>query len=198
MKKVGVTGGIGSGKTSVSCIFKQQGAQLIKADDLAKRLMNENEAVRRQIIKAFGSKSYKKDGSLNRSYLAEEAFSKGRVETLNNIVHPAVFDASDVLFQQAEKEGVDILVYEAAILLQRGRPEVMDYIVLVLADEQVRIQRVSKRDRVEESAVRARMEKQDDYELLESKADYIIKNNGTKAELKKKSLEIYKQIIQKI
>lgn len=194
MVKIGITGGIGSGKSTISKIWEGQGAKLINADDLAKDLMINNEAVKQKIIQSFGEESYQSNGDLNRRYLAEEAFNKGRVEELNSIAHPAVFKEADRLSEQAEKEGYKALVYEAAILLEKGRPGRMDKIVLVLADEEKRIERVNKRDKTEKKDVTERIKKQEDFETLKPRADIIIRNNGSLQELKEKALQEYKSL----
>src|SRR5690554_5834190 len=93
MKVVGVTGGIGSGKTTFCGFFKARGIPVINADSLAKSLMVEDLSLKKQIISKFGSQSYKEDGSLNREYLSKKAFSENRVSELNAIVHPAVKSA---------------------------------------------------------------------------------------------------------
>ncbi len=196
MIKIGITGGIGSGKTTICKIWQDKGAKLINADDLAKYLMTNNESVKQQIIQTFGEQSYQPNGNLNRAYLANQAFNKGRAEELNNIVHPAVFKEADRLSLQAEKEGYKALVYEAAILLEKGRPERMDKIVLVLTDEEKRIERVNKRDKTEKKNVTERIKKQEDFEALKPQADIIIRNNGSLQELKEKALQVYKEVIK--
>jgi dephospho-CoA kinase len=91
MIKVGLTGGIGSGKSAVAKIWEDLGAFPLYADDLAKKIMTEDPDVKSEIKKIFGDESYNKDGALNRPYLAKEAFEKGRVEDLNAVVHPVVY-----------------------------------------------------------------------------------------------------------
>lgn len=195
MLKIGITGGIGSGKTTVCEIWEKQGAKIINADVLAKQLMTQNEALKQQIVNKFGSKSYKKNGDLNRAYLAEQIFNQGRAEELEQIVHPAVFNETDRLIQQTEKEGYGVLVYEAAILLQKGRPEKMDQIVLVLADENKRIDRVSERDQANKNDIGARINKQQNYKALIPLADIVIQNNGSLKELQDKAVDLYKELI---
>lgn len=195
MVKIGITGGIGSGKSTVCEIWKQQGAKVINADDLAKQLMVTDDALKEQIIDKFGSDSYHKNGHLNRGFLAEQAFNQGRTEELEQLVHPAVFKETARLIQQAEKEGLNVLVYEAAILLQKGRPEKLDYIVLVLAEEATRIERVSDRDQTGKHDIRARIKAQRDYEPYVSSADVVIRNDGSLQALKREAVEVYKRLV---
>src|SRR6056297_978021 len=113
----GVTGGIGSGKTTVCREWEQLGAYVFYADDEAKKLMVSSKDVVQQIRDTFGEKSYHEDGSLNKSHLIREAFDAGRVEELNRIVHPAVGKSFEKACKIAQKEGYKVAVKEAALLL---------------------------------------------------------------------------------
>src|SRR5699024_1122276 len=152
--------------------------------------------IRKEIVSVFGRQAYHKDGSLNRSYLAEEAFKKGKVQELNNIVHPRIPAETTRAMDLAEREEYPAFVYEAALLLQKGRPEHLDYIVLVLADEQKRLQRVMNRDAADKQSVIDRMNKQQDFSNLKHRADVVIENNGTLQELKSKAEQYYKVLIE--
>lgn len=195
MIRAGITGGIGSGKTTVCKLFQQFGAYILNADDLAKKIMTDNDSVRKQIIKTFGHDSYRRDGSLNREHLAEQAFKNERVEELNRIVHPKIPAAVDRLMAEAEKEGYEVFVYEAALLLQNLRPKELDYVILVLADENKRIKRVQERDNVERDSVADRMQHQQDFRKLTHLADIVIENNGTLEELKDEAERVYYDIL---
>ncbi|MGK7371244.1 MAG: dephospho-CoA kinase [Candidatus Halalkalibacterium sp. M3_1C_030] len=195
MVKVGITGGIGSGKTVFCNIFESHGAYVLNADELAKNIMVENPSVKKEIIDTFGAKSYKKDGSLNREYLAEQAFNKDRVEELNDIVHPRIPKTASQLMNKAEKEGYDVFVYEAALLLQNLRPENLDYVILLLADREKRIRRVQERDGVKKELVIDRMQHQQNFEELTHLADIVIENNGTLEELEAKAEKVYYEIL---
>ena len=195
MLKIGITGGIGSGKTTVCNIWQSLGAYILNADDLAKEIMISDASVKKQIKDTFGSESYLEDGTLNRQHLAQEAFAKGRVKELNDIVHPAIPKATEEIMKQAEAKGVDVFVYEAALLLQNLRPDHLDKIVLVLSDRKNRVQRVVERDNVSEQKVVDRIEKQQNFEELTDQADIVINNNGTLKDLKEKATEIYHTFI---
>ncbi|MFW6157462.1 MAG: dephospho-CoA kinase, partial [Balneolaceae bacterium] len=138
---IGVTGGIGSGKSTVCKTFQRLGAKWINADKLAKDLMTEDPELKAQIIKEFGTDAYRRNGLLNRAFLAKEAFNKGRVEALNRLVHPKVREAALEAVDKAREEGYEALVYEAALLLDEGRPDFLDYVVLVTADKNERVRR---------------------------------------------------------
>jgi len=194
MVRVGLTGGIGSGKTTICHIWEYMGAFIIYADDLAKRLMIQDEAVIHAIRSAFGNESYNKDGSLNRSWLAREAFEHNRVAELNAIVHPAVYKASDELMEEAMVKGFPMAVREAAILLQNGRPTDLDKVVLVLAPTKERTKRVVKRDGADEIHVSRRIASQPDYEAYRADADIIIENTGSLVQLEDKARIAYRRL----
>ncbi len=191
----GITGGIGSGKTTVAKVWQELGAYVMFADEVAKNLMVSDEKVRSQLIDAFGTDVYKPDGSLNREYLAQEAFQKGRVEELNGIVHPAVYRRGAELIEEQKAKGTRLFVKEAALLLKNGRPDGFDFIVMCEADEEARVSRVTERDGSQPEDVKQRMAKQQNPEELRAHADIIITNNGNLEELREKAKAVYNQMI---
>ncbi|MDZ7659189.1 dephospho-CoA kinase [Fodinibius sp.] len=195
MITVGITGGIGSGKSTVCNVWAKKGAYVLNADDLAKQVMVTNAEVKQQLVDHFGSESFLDDGELNTKHLAKEAFEKGRVKELNAIVHPKLPAAASQKIEEAEAQGYDIFVYEAALLLENLEPGSLDYIVLVLADEDHRIKRVKQRDNSSEVEIRGRIEKQRNFEKATDRADYVIRNNGTLEELEKKAEIIYQNFL---
>jgi len=192
--KVGVTGGIGSGKTTFCKIWEGLGAFVVYADDYAKTLMNTDKELITQIKSVFGPNSYNEDGSLNREYLADEAFSKGRVKELNEIVHPVLWNRISELVEKKEKEGVLLFVKEAAILLQNERPNDLDFVVLLDADQSNRVERVQLRDGSTEQMILDRVSKQQDFDEVKHLADIIIENNEGEKELEEKAIVLYKRI----
>lgn len=194
MIKVGVTGGIGSGKTTFCKKWEELGAFVLYADDFAKELMVTDQELITSVKKTFGDEAYYEDGSLNREYLAQQAFEKGRVEELNAIVHPVLWQRVDELANQKEKEGIEVFVKEAAILLQHGRPENLNYVILLLADEEVRVQRSVQRDQSDPKKVKDRILKQTNFKTKRSEADFIIENNGSLEELEMKAQEVFELI----
>lgn len=196
MVTIGITGGIGSGKSTVAKLWGSLGAYVLNADDLAKKMMSENDQIREEIIAAFGKKSYNDDGSLNRLYLAEEAFAKGRAPELNQIVHPRIPEEAKRIMAQAKKEGYTMFVYEAALLLQKGRPKYLDYVVLVLTDKDKRLERVMGRDDASQQEIMDRMNMQQDFSELMELADILIDNNGSLKELKMKAGQYYQVLTE--
>lgn len=196
MVKVGITGGIGSGKSTVCRQWRKMGAVVVYADDLAKQLMVDDENLVSQLRSAFGDQTYNRDGTLNRKYLSEEAFKKGRVDELNRLVHPAVIRKVKDLIEKAEDQGSEMFVEEAALLLINGRPSLFDFIVLVSADKEKRIDWVSGRDGVSREDVVARMNKQKTIEELIPLCDFVIENNSTLSDLKQRATDLYRQMLK--
>lgn len=197
MTTLGLTGGIGSGKTTVCGFLDEQGARVFYADVEAKRLMQEDETARAEIVDAFGKEAYREDGSLNRAYLAERVFGDpDRLERLNAIVHPRVFDAFSAAEDRAEEEGVSLLVLEAALLFEAGGDAHVDGTAAVVAPDADRIERVVTRDDVSPDQVRARMEHQLSQDELRRRADYVIENDGSLDDLRRKSVDLYWSVVE--
>lgn len=196
MIKVGVTGGIGSGKTTLCKVWENLGAAVYYADDAAKKLMIQDQDLISNLKEAFGGETYHADGGLNRSHLIREAFEKGRVDTLNKLVHPAVAKDFKVFVENAETENRKIVVKEAALLLMGGRPDDLDVIVLIMSDKKKRIQRVVNRDDVTEKEVENRDAKQPPFDQLTHLADYLLVNDGTREELESKADKLFTKFLE--
>jgi dephospho-CoA kinase len=196
MVTVGITGGIGSGKTTVCEIWSRMGAYILNADDLAKQLMVSDPEIKAQLVETFGEASFFNDGSLNKKHLAAEAFEKDRVEELNAIVHPRLPDAVIKKMKEVEQAKYDVFVYEAALLFENIEPVDLDYIVLVLADQEHRLRRVLQRDDSSVEEIKQRMSKQRDFSKETDRVDYVITNNGTLEELKKKVEVVYQNFLK--
>ncbi len=194
MFRIGITGGIGSGKTTVCSVWERMGARVVYADSLAKTLMVKDADLRKEITREFGEEVYRADGSLDRSKLSRIAFEEGRAEELNRLVHPVVFRELDRLAEEARMENIPVMVREAALLLDKGRPENVDAVILVTAPEADRIKRVVERDQSDEKQVRDRIRQQKKESELRPLADLVIENNGSKEELEKKAEVIYKEL----
>ncbi|CAA6799065.1 MAG: Dephospho-CoA kinase (EC [uncultured Aureispira sp.] len=177
MLKVGITGGIGSGKSTVCRLFEKFGVPVYYADDRAKWLMNHQEGLKEQLKENFGAASYKEDGLLDRAYLAGIVFKdSAKLELLNSIVHPAVFEDGKQWQIEQEALGATYTLKEAALLFETGSYLNLDRIIVVTVPEEIRIKRVMERDNTTEEEVRARMNKQMPQEEKEKRADYIITN----------------------
>lgn len=178
---IGVTGGIGSGKSEVCRLFSALGVKIIFADSLAKEIMETNVSVRKKIERAFGKDVYIAEGTLNRQGLAEMIFSDARLrKKIDSIVHPHVLQVlKRIIFQGNSLHQENLLVIEAALIFESGADKMMDYIIVVDADEEKRIDRVVRRDGTSREEVLRRSKVQMSPERKVRKADFVIQNNGT-------------------
>lgn len=173
MFKVGITGGIGSGKSTVCRLFAERGVAVYDTDAAAKRLMAEDEALKRGIVARFGAESYR-DGVLNRPYLAERVFGDDKErEALNGLVHPAVIADFE---RWAEEQQGEYVVLESAILFEAGLDKHLDRVVAVLAPEALRVERAMKRDGATRAQILSRMTAQLDDDTLSRRADVSVVN----------------------
>jgi len=196
LNTLGVTGGIGSGKTTVCRFLEAEGAKVFYADIEAKRLMREDADARAAIEAAFGSESYTDEGALNRPYLAEQVFSDpDKLERLNAIVHPLVFEAFETAKERAAEEDIPLLVHEAALLFEAGGDAHVDATAVVDAPESDRVARVVERDDATPEQVRARMAHQLPPEELRRRADYVIDNDGSLDDLRTASIALYRAVV---
>lgn len=158
MRIIGITGGIGSGKTTVCSIFAAMGVPVYAADDRAKEVMTTDAQLVHQIKQYFGEGAYLED-ELNRPFLAQQVFGdKDKLEVLNSLVHPAV--ARDFLQWTIAHAHFSYVVKEAAILFESGAYKAVNEVVLVSAPEELRLQRVMQRDGISDAEVRQRMASQ--------------------------------------
>lgn len=173
MMRVGLTGGIGSGKSTVAGYFRELGVPVYDSDSRARDLMEQNPALRHQITALLGADAYK-GGKLNRSYVAGRVFADpDLLASLNALVHPAV--RLDFL-AWSEAQQSPYVVQEAAILFENGGYRQLDQMVLVTAPESLRLRRVMKRDGASEAAVRARMNNQWDDAQKRPLAGFVVEN----------------------
>ena len=174
MLRIGITGGIGSGKSTVSKIFEVLGIPVYYADDASKRLMNEDDELKEKLRSTFGDKTYV-DGQLDRAYVAAIVFNDpGKLVLLNSIMHPATIkDAEKWMLRQTTPYAIK----EAALIFESGSQEYLDKVIGVYAPVAVRIHRVMQRDNVTREEVLSRMNKQIDEDMKMRLCDYIITNN---------------------
>ncbi|MBQ6881103.1 MAG: dephospho-CoA kinase [Alistipes sp.] len=171
--KVGITGGIGSGKSTLCRLFQARGVAVYDTDAAAKRLMVEQPALREAIQAHFGAASYC-GGELNRPYLAQRVFADPEQRALlNSLVHPAVLADFE---QWAEEQAGEYVILESAILFEAGLDKHVDRTVAVLAPERLRIERTMQRDGASEEQVRSRMAAQADDDTLRARADISVVN----------------------
>lgn len=176
MLKVGITGGIGSGKTTVCKVFEVLGLPVFYADKVAKSIMNTNVLLRGDIIKEFGKDSYLENGELNRKHISSIVFNdQEQLSKLNALVHPAVFRAFDVW--AIEQKYAPYVLKEAALLFESDSYKMCDQTILVRSPEALRIKRIVERDHSTSEEVRLRMKRQFADEQKEKLAVHIIIND---------------------
>jgi dephospho-CoA kinase len=174
MIKVGITGGIGSGKSTVAKVFEVLGIPVYYADEAGRRLTNENADLQLKIKALFGEAAYA-NNQLNRKYIADIVFaSPEKLALLNSIIHPATFaDAEQWMHNQTTAYAIK----EAAIIFESGAQEYLDYVIGVYAPTPLRIQRTMQRDNISREEVMARMDKQMDEVIKMKLCDFVIKND---------------------
>ena len=174
MKRIGLTGGIGSGKSTVAYIFEVLGIPVYYADAASKRLMNDDQELKDKIKNAFGEDAYVNE-SLNREYLSEQVFNDSeKIILLNSIVHPATIKDAEEWMQMQKAPYV---IKEAALIFESGSNKGLDYIIGVKSPIELRIKRAMQRDNISAEQVRARMDKQMDEETKIRLCDYVIVND---------------------
>lgn len=183
--KIAVTGGIGSGKSLFCKFIEEKGFSVIKADPMAKELMNFDPNVKRQITGIFGEDIYS-DGRLNTMVLAKKVFSDSEnVKKINSIVHPAVISQieKDITAKFADE---DVVFVEAALIYEAKIEKLFDKVILIIADEEVKINRILQRDNTTREEIVNRMKNQIPDDIKKTKAHFIFLNNGPEEELKRK------------
>jgi dephospho-CoA kinase len=180
MLKIGLTGGIGSGKTTVSQIFSVLGIPVFYADDVARRLMNEDEDLKKNIIQLFGENAYHGD-ALNRKFIAGIVFNdKYKLEQLNAAVHPVTIAAAE---QWMKKQTSPYIIKEAALMFESAAAVHLDYVIGVYAPQHMRLHRVMQRDHSKREEVLARMNNQIDETIKMKLCDFVIVNDEQQAVL---------------
>ncbi len=180
MLKIGLTGGMGSGKTTVSKIFSVLGIPVFYADDVAKNIMNEDATLKQNLMDAFGAEAYI-NNTLNRKYIANIVFNdKYKLDRLNALVHPVTLAAADKWFNQQTSPYV---IKEAALMFEAGAAAHLDYVIGVYAPQHLRLQRVMQRDNSTREQVLARINSQIDETIKMRLCDFVIINDEQQAML---------------
>ena len=186
MITIGVTGGIGSGKSLVCSLFSQEGIPVFYADDVAKELPEKDFSLLQRIGKEFGPDTIDtKAKKLNPKVLAAKVFPEHKkVQKLNAILHPLVFREFDIW--KSNHSSSQYVLLEAALLYESGMNAMTDYVLLVHAEEHLRIKRIQTRNGLSVEQIRARMNNQSDPDVVMKKADFVVQNNGTEEDLSHK------------
>lgn len=193
MLRVGITGGIGSGKSTACAIFEQLGVPVFHADQETKEIYASNTAVRQQLVDEFGPEIYL-NGSLNRPLLAKMVFNNpAKLQWLNHLIHPMVNEKFENWCLSNTQHAY--IIKEAAILFESGSYKNLHKIIGVLAPEELRISRVMARDGVQKNEVMARINQQMNQEELAAKCDFIL-HNDTEKSLVEQVLQLHKTLLQ--
>ncbi len=192
MIKVGLTGGIGSGKTTVANYFIELGVPVYFADYEAKKLMNSSADIKNKLILEFGEKTYQ-NGELNRKYLASIVFNDtNKLNIINGIVHPAV---ANHFAKWIKKQKSNYIIQENAILFENTTSSIFDYIIIVTSSIEVRIERILKRDSNSKNDILSRMKNQWDDVKKIGLSDFVIHNIDL-ADTKKQVGQIHKKLLK--
>ncbi len=189
--KVGITGGIGTGKTAASKMFEELGIPVFNADKEAKWIMNSDKKVKTKLIKLLGEQAYI-DNELNRPYIANKIFTDSSLKAkMEAIVHPAV---RDHFINWYTRQEAPYILKEAALIYEIGDHENLDYVIVVDAPEHVRIERVKQRDNSTIEAIRSRIKNQMNQSEKVKLANFILKNEKDLEFLKSQVLDLDKKI----
>ena len=179
MLKVGITGGIGTGKSFVADIFSILGIPVYAADRRAKEITEENPRLKKQIVDLLGTQAYTPEGKYNRIYISQLIFKDAELKrALEALIHPEVLTDGKAWFKRQEELGYPYCLKEAALLYESGSDLELDIIIVVDAPIELRIRRLIKRDRLSEEEIMRRVGQQWAQEIKKEKADFIIINDG--------------------
>ena len=194
MIKVAITGGIGTGKTTISNMFSDKGVPAFNSDEIAKEIMNTNSVLKNEIVTAFGDKVYDKN-RLNKEYLSDAIFNNETLlKKINAIVHPYVADEFNSWIKEQDSK---YIIYESAIIFENQAEDFFDKIICVTASEEDVISRVMKRNNFSVDKIKSIINKQLPNDAKIQKSDYVIENINI-SKLSDKVLEIHNDIMGSI
>jgi len=198
MIRIAVTGGIGSGKSTVCSTFRRMRIPVLSADDLSKSIANSDPGVRRRIKKALGRGAYTASGKLDRGYVAVKVFSKPSLRSrIEAILHPAVLRDVRSWFHAQRKTGTPIAVVEAALVFESGLDTLVDLVVVVDAPGNVRLRRIIRRDKAPAAHVKRRMAAQMSDTDRRALADVVLSNTSSKEALARRARFLI-QVLRKL
>ena len=197
MLKVGLTGGIGSGKSTASKFFEKLGAFILDADKEAKNLLEKNEIVQHEVISEFGTDIINTTGKVDKNKLARVAFQDvDHQRRLNSVVHPYIYDLIDKTFDKVLNDGkYAVFIIDAAMIYESGYDIHLDYIIVITAQLQNRMERALSRKTLTREEILKRIEVQWPEEEKVGMADFVIHNDGSEKELNDNIKSIIKKLI---
>ncbi len=185
MLVIGITGVIGSGKTTVASIIEEEGFKVFYTDKIAKDVIEKDETVRKKLISEFGKDVFDENGQLNNKYLSDLVFnSEGddNLNKLNNIIHPVVIQKMIDITKNCETEGESVIFFESALIFEAGLEDGFDYIISVVSDIDKTVERLE--NKMSKIDILKRMSKQFPQEEKAKNSDFVIENNGSIEDLK--------------
>jgi dephospho-CoA kinase len=185
MLVIGITGVIGSGKTTVASIIEEEGFKVFYTDKIAKDVIEKDETVRKKLISEFGKDVFDENGQLNNKYLSDLVFnSEGddNLNKLNNIIHPVVIQKMIDITKNCETEGESVIFFESALIFEAGLEDGFDYIISVVSDIDKTVERLE--NKMSKIDILKRMSKQIPQEEKAKNSDFVIENNGSIEDLK--------------
>lgn len=199
MLRVGLTGGVACGKSTVGQMFAERGVHLLRADELAHELMQPGKPVYDQVVAAFGRSILHSGGSIDRARLAQLAFSGGRVQELNRLVHPAVLERQQQWMDDiGRRDPSAIAMVEAALIVEAGAQSQFDKLIVVTCRPEQKIERYAPRTGGDWEAARAEVERRSAAQLSDEEkaraADYVIDNSGSLEHTRQQVARILSQL----
>jgi len=195
MIQIGITGGIGSGKSTVRDLLERKGAVLFDADSVAKKCMTTDSAVKNALVQVLGLETYASDGALNKSFIATRIFEDENLRLqVNSIVHPAVYRRYKEAVREADEAGVPAIVRESALLPSAEWRADLDVLVFVDAELARRSKRVERRDQLSDVEFNSRVNAQPSPEEFRAAADIVLNNDGNLADLTVKVDELWSSL----
>jgi dephospho-CoA kinase len=200
MLKVGLTGGLACGKTTIAAMFQKRGAHVVLADEIAHHLLDPGTEVYEKVVATFGREILNPDGAISRPKLADIAF-QGRIDELNAIVHPAVIRAQeDWMEEVGDRDPHAIAIVEAALMIEAGAHKCFDKLIAVTCNFEQKVQRVALRMGISAEAARVEVERRMKSQLPDDKkaelADFVIDNSGTVAEAEARVDGVWRQLLK--
>ena len=199
MKIIGITGGIGSGKTEVANIFKKSGAKIISGDEIGKEVVEKNRSVLKKLVRIFGEGILSSNKELNRRKLGKVAFSSiENRDKLNTIVHPYLLSNLRKQIREHRKKGPGIVIVDAALIIEWGLQKELDYLILVESNLNNRLKRLKHNLGYTQREALSRIKAQINHKTRRRYADYIIRNDKDLKELREKVLFLWEKLISKM
>ena len=197
MLKVGLTGGLGSGKSTASKFFNNLGAFILDADNAAKKLIESSKKVKNELIKEFGTDIMDANSNVDKKKLARIAFQdEDHQQRLNYVVHPHIHNAIDKSFNEIlDQNNHKLFIVDAALIYESGYDAHLDYVIVVTAQLKHRMERALNRNTLTREEILKRIEFQWPEEDKTGLADFVIHNDGTEAELNDQIVELFKKLV---